>query len=99
MGVPDDRAFDVKAAAARAVAGNWRLSGKCAGADPQAYETANLTPGHEDEEARELCAGCPVWRQCAEEAFRPIDMTDLLGTLEDADVIEMTGVVRAGVPL
>ncbi|MFC9514597.1 WhiB family transcriptional regulator [Nocardiaceae bacterium NPDC056970] len=98
MGVPDERAFDVKAAAARAVAGNWRLRGKCAGADPQAYETANLTPGREEEEARELCDGCQVFTQCAADAVQPVNMAELLGTFEADDWVNVSGVVRAGVP-
>lgn len=77
---------------------SWQMKAKCRMRDPRDYETDNLTPGREQQEARALCYGCPVMQQCAAEAIQPINMTELLGTEEPADFVSVSGVVRAGVP-
>lgn len=77
---------------------NWQHKAKCRLRDPRDYETENLTPGREQQEARALCVGCPVIQQCAADAIQPIDMTALLGTDETPDMINVSGVVRAGIP-
>ena len=77
---------------------SWQHKAKCRLKDPREYETENLPLGREAETARALCYGCPVIQQCAADAIQPIDMTAVLGTIESPDIINVSGVVRAGVP-
>ncbi|GAA1653799.1 WhiB family transcriptional regulator [Nocardia ninae] len=79
---------------------DWRTRGLCTqpGANPSAWYVENLPANNRDAAAARLCAGCPVPVECASDAIEPIDMTALLGTDEPPDVIEVSGVVRAGVP-
>lgn len=60
--------------------GDWRQQAKCLGMDPHLFETqtdkrladiyGDSTTGNEI--ARSLCEGCPVIRECAVEAMKPI---------------------------
>lgn len=79
---------------------DWRTRGLCTqpGADPAAWYVESLPAADRDAAAARLCVGCPVLIECASDALTPIDMTALLGTFEIPDVIEVSGVVRAGVP-
>lgn len=111
--VPLDALIGVKSDAPRIVRDgprrHWKDDAKCATLDPELYETEHLPEGREDEAARELCEGCPVLRQCAIDALKPVDMARVLGTAEEpdflykpgdvtpeGDVFEL-GVVRAGI--
>lgn len=84
----------------------WQRRGYCYGEDPRRWETENLTPGREAEEAEALCAGCPVKQECAQDAVQPIPMPAVyrrnrLGEVEcvqDSYAVMVSGVVRAGVP-
>ncbi len=59
---------------------SWRWEAKCLGDDPAKYDLDNRT-SNKEATARELCAGCPVKRECA----------------TDALMFEAWGTVRAGV--
>lgn len=75
----------------------WQQQAKCLTADPELWYVTNLPVEDPVGAARELCAGCPVLRDCAADAVKPIDMTALLGTFEEPDLIHVSGVVRAGI--
>ncbi|MGY1896161.1 WhiB family transcriptional regulator [Nocardia gipuzkoensis] len=79
---------------------DWRTRGLCTqpGANPEAWYVENLPTRDRDAAAARLCDGCPVLKDCAMDAIQPIDMTAVLGTDEPPDVIQVSGVVRAGVP-
>lgn len=52
---------------------NWQLEGKCRESGPETFFHPEGERGsarrRRDEEARELCAQCPVLRQCREHAL------------------------------
>lgn len=64
---------------------SWRDRAKCKGADPRLYELAHLRTNAatavRKSTAAALCAGCPVLRDCAADAY----------------IHEDIGVVRGGV--
>ncbi|NQE88591.1 WhiB family transcriptional regulator [Nocardia terpenica] len=71
----------------------WRDDALCAqpGADPTRWDADSL-PHSPDRaaEAEKRCTGCPVPKQCAEDAVRPIFSVD-------GAALYTTGVIRAGV--
>ena len=50
---------------------NWRYSAKCAGDDPGRYELDMHRNMDKQARARELCRGCLVVKECANEALHP----------------------------
>ncbi|QTF81880.1 WhiB family transcription factor [Gordonia phage Guey18] len=78
---------------------SWWARAKCRGMEPHLFDIESLTPGKELEEARELCRGCHVKRECAADALIPIDVSKALGLLGESDQVPHSGVVRAGIPI
>ncbi|AYR03212.1 WhiB family transcription factor [Gordonia phage Octobien14] len=81
---------------------HWMLRAKCRGNDPELYDVGNLTPGREDVEAAQLCAGCTVVPECAEDALTLINVSRTLRAVADKpdpepgdDLVPHLGVVRA----
>lgn len=51
---------------------NWRYSAKCAGDDPGKYELDPYRHMDKQARARDLCRGCLVVKECANEALHPL---------------------------
>lgn len=68
--------------------------------DPELFDVENLTPGREEIEAQQLCAGCTVKPECAGDALRPASVSSVIGLLghvdpEPEDRVPVLGMVRA----
>lgn len=75
---------------------DWQLDAKCLHDDPAKWDVANLNPLFAEREAAELCRGCPVRRQCREDAENPTDNHRYTGVYEFEAELETVGVVRDG---
>lgn len=54
--------------------GDWRDRAKCVGDNPSDYELDNrynMTESDKGQRARDLCRGCKVIQECADEALKP----------------------------
>ncbi|QIS21281.1 WhiB family transcriptional regulator [Nocardia terpenica] len=76
---------------------DWRTRGLCAGGNPHLWDADYLPPATDEAAKRERariararCAGCPVVRECAEDAVKPMYSAD-------GFPLHTTGVIRAGV--
>lgn len=57
---------------------DWIDAAQCRGQNPQAYELDDYR-GDRDARAVELCAGCPVTRECAAAALDPLAVGTVRG--------------------
>ena len=77
----------------------WMLESKCRHQPPTKYDSEDSSP------AEIVCAGCPVKPECAQQALKPINITDFIEHLtgvrldEEDDVVPVSGVKMAGVKL
>ncbi|WP_416382341.1 WhiB family transcriptional regulator [Nocardia transvalensis] len=76
---------------------DWRKRGVCANDNPHLWDVDYLPPATSEAAkrerariARDRCAGCTVFRECAEDAVRPMRSVD-------GFPLHTTGVIRAGV--
>ncbi len=60
----------------------WRKLAKCRGVDSNVFFPHR---GEPTEEARELCAGCPVHEQCAEDAIQDETRLGFAGRLSESE--------------
>lgn len=77
---------------------DWQFIAKCTApdADPMRWDVESLDPERDvDEQARELCAGCPVMKECLRDALTG-DNAYRGFPEEDDPSAPTTGVVRAG---
>lgn len=71
----------------------WLDKAMCYGRNPRLYETdgyrnSRVLKSDRAERARNLCAGCPVIRECAAEAIEPIAVATIrAGVWIDATVL------------
>lgn len=75
---------------------DWRTQAKCFGDDPTKWDAANLNPLYPEKEAELLCSGCPVRKQCRDDAENPTDTYRYTGVYEFGAELETVGVVRDG---
>jgi len=84
---------------------SWRVDALCRNADPNLYdvdwigETWGIrSAARRDEYAKQMCAGCPVIRECARDALEHVDMGFVAGCGRgEPDVVGTMGVIRGGV--
>lgn len=58
---------------------NWRFRAACATADPDLFWPAPGASAERIQEAKDVCAGCPVKQQCLDEAFRTNEWDGIAG--------------------
>ncbi|WP_346536983.1 WhiB family transcriptional regulator [Micromonospora sp. DPT] len=67
---------------------NWRLSGRCLAVDPDVmHPDARDFKGHA--KAKAICDGCPVQRECLDDAFRVGDWEGVRGGMTGKERREM----------
>ncbi|MFC9761681.1 WhiB family transcriptional regulator [Rhodococcus jostii] len=78
----------------------WWNDAQCLGKPTEMWSVASLPKGQggaRRQHARSLCSGCPVRVQCLEDALSErLDVTAIVGTFEEPDVLYETGFVRGG---
>lgn len=60
---------------------NWRTQAACRTADPDLFFPEKDTPVEDIDQAKQICASCPVMQMCLDEAFRTNDRAGICGGL------------------
>jgi WhiB family redox-sensing transcriptional regulator len=63
------------------VASDWRAHGVCSDVDPDLFFPEPNSPAERVDEAKQICARCPVKQQCLEDAMRRKDTDAICGGL------------------
>lgn len=68
---------------------SWSARAACITADPDLFFPEPTTPAERVEEAKSICAGCPVKQDCLDDAFRRNETEALCGGLTAAERREL----------
>lgn len=68
---------------------DWRTQVACRTADPDLFWPESNTPDERIQEAKQICAGCPVAKACLDNAFRTNDWDSIAGGRTGAEREEL----------